>query len=583
MDNRTIARCLHEIADILEIKGENSFRIRSYRVAAETVEATGEDLPGRIKRGESIKHLPGIGSSMEQKVKELVESGSCAYHRELLAEVPETLLELLRLPGLGPRGVNLVWTKLGVRGVAELETAIRDGRFRELPGMKEKKEAMILKGIEERRASPSRFLLPVVADAARRLKELLLGKGAAQVEVAGSFRRQKESIGDLDLIAVGGDPEALAQAFSTHADVKEVLVGGGAGPRSSKVSVVLRSGLQVDLRFSTREQLGAALQYFTGSKTHNVALRERAVKRGLKLNEYGLFDVETGVSRAGEREEDIYEALGLAFIPPELREGRGEIEAAEARTLPALLEHSDVKGDLHVHTQESDGRDTLDDMIEAARQRGLHYIAITDHSRAIPSPKRGHGMDEARCLEHIARVRAAQERHPGIRLLAGIEVCILPDGRLDMADEVLSQLDVVVASLHSRFDMEPAAVTDRVLRAFENPHMDIWGHPLARLIGKRDPVAVDVERVTEAAVRHGVAVEVNCQPDRLDAPDAMIRTAAQKGARFVISTDSHATTAFGNLVYGVGQARRGWLRREDVLNTRPVDEFLRSLRSGAGA
>jgi DNA polymerase (family X) len=578
MDNRTIARCLHEIADILEIKGENSFRVRSYRVAAETVEATGEDLPARVKRGEGLKHLPGVGSSMEQKIKELVDTGACAYHRELLVEVPEGLLELLKLPGLGPRGVNLVWTKLGVRAIGDLEAAIRDGRFRTLPGMKEKKEARILKGIEERRQTQTRFLLPLVADTAARLTKLLLDTGAARVETAGSFRRQRESIGDLDLIAVGGDPEALARAFTTHPDVKEILVGGGA-----KCSVVLGSGLQVDLRFSTAEQLGAAMQYFTGSKTHNVALRERAVKRGLKLNEYGLYEVEGGASRAGVREEDIYEALGLAWVPPELREGRGEIEAAEARTLPRLVERADIKGDLHVHTQESDGRDTLEDMIAAARQRGLEYIAITDHSRAIPSPKRGNGMDEARCLEHIARIRTAQAQFPEIRLLAGIEVCILPDGRLDMADEVLAQLDVVVASLHSRFDMEPAAVTDRVLRAFENPYMKIWGHPLGRLILKREPVQVDIETVTLAAAQKGIAMEVNCQPDRLDAPDAVIRAAAQKGVRFVISTDSHSTTAFDNLVYGVGQARRGWLRRDDVLNTRPVGEFLGALRQPARA
>lgn len=576
MDNRTIARCLHEIADILEIKGESSFRIRSYRVAAETVEASGEDLAVRVQRGEDIKHLPGIGTSMEQKVKELVGTGGCSYHRELLVEVPEGLLELLKLPGLGPRGVNIVWTKLGVRSIADLETAIRDGRFRTLPGMKEKKEARILKGIEERRQTQTRFLLPLAADTAARLQRMLQEAGADRVEVAGSLRRQRESIGDLDLIAVGGDPETLARTFTTHPDVKEILVGGGA-----KCSVVLRSGLQVDLRFSTAEQLGAAMQYFTGSKTHNVALRERAIRRGLKLNEYGLFEVEGGASRAGVQEQDIYEALGLAWVPPELREGRGEIEAAEARTLPTLLEHSDIKGDLHVHTTESDGRDSLEDMVAAARQRGLEYVAITDHSRAIPSPKRGTGMDEARCLEHIARVRAAQARFPEVRLLAGIEVCILPDGRLDMADEVLAQLDVVVASLHSRFDMEPAAITDRVLRALENPHMDIWGHPLARLILKREPVAVDVERVVEAAARHGVAVEINCQPDRLDAPDSMIRAAVRKGVRFVISTDSHATTGFDNLVYGVGQARRGWLRREDVLNTRPADEFLRALRQPA--
>jgi DNA polymerase (family 10) len=341
---------------------------------------------------------------------------------------------------------------------------------------------------------------------------------------------------------------------------------------------VTRAGLQVDLRHSTPEQIGATLQYFTGSKAHNVALRERAVRRGLKLNEYGLFDVESGRNLASATEESIYEALGLAYIPPELREGRGELEAAEARTLPRLLERADLRGDLHVHTTESDGRDSLDDMIAAARQRGLDYVAITDHSRAIPSQTNGNGMDEARCLAHIARIRQAQERHPDIRLLAGIEVCILADGRLDMADEVLAQLDVVVASLHSRFEMERPAMTDRVLRALENPHMDIWGHPTGRLLSKRDAVSLDLDTVLEAAVRHKVTLEINSLPDRLDLSDALIRMAAQKGARFVVSTDSHSVAAFDNVVFGVSQARRGWLTPGDVLNTQPADVFLKSLR-----
>jgi DNA polymerase (family 10) len=569
MNNHDIARCLFEIADILEIKNESSFRVRSYRVAAESVDTCGEDLAARIRRGLDAKHLTGVGDSTSEKIKEIVNTGSCKYHRDLLEEVPASLLELLKLPGLGPKGVSLVWTKLGVRTIAELEAAIADGRFRTLPGMKEKKEEKIRKSIADRKQAGGRFLLPQAHETAERLKALLLEHGAQRVEAAGSYRRRRETIGDLDLIAVGGDPETLSRVFTTHEDVKEVLAGGAA-----KSSVVLRSGLQVDLRFSTADQIGAALQYFTGSKGHNVAVRERAVRRGLKLNEYGLFDNATGESRAAATEADIYAALGLAYIPPELREDRGEIEAAEAGALPALVDVSDM----HVHTVESDGRDTLEDMVRAAQQRGLRYVAITDHSRAIPSPAMGTGMDEKRCLAHIARIRAAQAAFPEIRLLAGIEVCILADGRLDMADDVLAQLDVVVASLHSRFDMEPAAVTDRVLRAFENPHMKIWGHPLARILTRREPVAADVERVVDAAIARGIALEVNCQPDRLDAPDVVIRAAAAKGARFVISTDSHSVTAFANLPWGVGQARRGWLTREHVLNTRPAAEFLTALR-----
>jgi DNA polymerase (family X) len=574
MDNRTIAQHLQEIADLLEIKGENGFRIRSYRNAAESVESWGEDLAARLSRNEDIKDLPGVGASMEQKIREIVETGSSTYHRELLAEVPGGLLELLKLPGLGPKGVALVWTKLGVTSIADLEATIKDGRFRTLPGMKEKKEARVLQGIEDRRQSGSRFLRPLVADTAARLTRLLRGSGAQQVEAAGSFRRQRDTIGDLDLIAVGGDHDTLTAAFTTHEEVKEIL---GKGP--TKSSVVLRSGLQVDLRFIPPESLGAALQYFTGSKAHNVALRERAVRRGLKLNEYGLYDAATGEMKAGAREEDVYEGLDLAWVPPELREGRGELEAAESHTLPTLVRVEDIQGDLHVHTTESDGRDSLDDMIVAARQRGLRYVAITDHSRAIPSPTQGTGMNEERCLAHLARIRALQPKYPDIRLLAGIEVCILPDGRLDMADEVLAQLDVVVGSLHSRLNLEREPMTERVRRAFENPNLDIWGHPLARILMRRDPVALDVEGALEAAALHGVAVEINCQPDRLDLPDHLIRAAAQKGVRFVISTDSHAVLHFDNLGLGVGQARRGWLGPEAVLNTRPADEFLAGLRS----
>jgi DNA polymerase (family 10) len=572
VDNHSLARVLHEIADILEIKGENLFRVRSYRLAGESLQTLTQDVAEMIRRGEKLQELPGVGTAIAAKLTEMVETGRCTYHQELLSEVPGGLLELLRLPGLGPKGVSLLWRKLGVSSAEDLEKAIADGRFRSLPGMKEKKEAKIRKGLEDRRRTQRRFLLPEVEAVVARLTRYLESKGATRVEPVGSFRRRRESIGDLDLVVLG-DARALSDAFVAHPDVKEVLGHGEA-----KSSVVLASGLQVDLRPFAAESLGAALQYFTGSKDHNVRVRERAVRRGLKLNEYGVFRVDTGERVAGATEEEVYEALGLRYIPPELREDRGEIAAAEAGTLPRLVETSDVQGDLHAHTQESDGKDTLEAMVEAARKRGLRYLAITDHSRAIPSRKRGTGMDEARCLEHIARIHALQARMNGLRLLAGIEVDILPDGRLDMADEVLAQLDVVVGSLHSRLDMEREEMTARVLRAFESPHLDVWGHPLARLLGKRDPVNVDLDRALEAAARHGVALEINSQPDRLDLPDALVHSACQRGVRFVVSTDSHGVDEFDNLRYGVDQARRGWLRREDVLNTRDAEAFLAALR-----
>jgi DNA polymerase (family 10) len=351
------------------------------------------------------------------------------------------------------------------------------------------------------------------------------------------------------------------------------------GHGESKSSVVLASGPQVDLRPFASENLGAALQYFTGSKAHNVALRERAVRRGLKLNEYGVFRAESGDRLAGDSEEGVYSTLGLPFIPPEMREDRGEIAAAEAGRLPTLTAVEDLRGDLHSHTTESDGRDTIEAMVEAARAAGLAYLAVTDHSRAIPSPAHGTGMDEKRCLAHIRRIRDLGAKLDHFSLLAGIEVDILPDGRLDMDDEVLAQLDVVVASLHSRLNMEAAEMTDRVLRAFENPHVHVWGHPLARLILTREPVALDVERVLAEAVRRGVALEINGQPDRLDLPDSWIRSARDMGARFAISSDAHSVRQLANLRYGVGQARRGWLARGEVLNALDAPALRAALRT----
>ncbi len=404
MDNRQVARVLLEIADLLEIKGENAFRVRSYRLAGETVEAAGQEVAEMVRKGADLKSLSGVGDGTAAKIKELVETGACAQHQALREEVPAGLLELLKIAGLGPKGVNAVWTKLGVTGPAELEAAIRDGRFRTLPGMKEKKEQKILKGLQDRAQAGKRFLLSETTAVADRLIAFLKAEGAEEVHPAGSFRRRRETAGDLDLIVVGGDATKLSDAFAKHPDVKEVLVHGAA-----KTSVVLDSGLQVDLRPFARESLGAALQYFTGSKTHNVAVRERAVRQGLKVNEYGVFRVETGEKLAGATEEEVYAAVGLAWVPPEIREDRGEVEAAEKRTLPKLLERADLRGDLHSHTVESDGRDTLEAMVEAARARGLQYYAITDHSRAIPSRVNRTGMDEPRALAHLARIRALHE------------------------------------------------------------------------------------------------------------------------------------------------------------------------------
>ena len=575
MDNHALARVLHDIADVLEIKGESVFRIRSYRLSAESVQSHGHDVADMVRRGEDLKAISGVGEGIASKLRELVENGACAYHAELLSEVPRSLLELLTLRGLGPKGVSLVWREMGVRSADELLAAIDDGRFRMLRGMKEKKEVKIRQALLARKTAPRRFLRPAAEAVVTRLGRFLLDRGAVRVEAVGSYRRCKETIGDVDLLVVG-DAQALSDAFVGHEDVAEVL-----GHGTAKSSVRLSSGLQVDLRPFAPESLGAAMQYFTGSKDHNVRLRERAIRRGLKLNEYGVYRLEDGTRVAGATEEDVYASLGLGWIPPELREDRGEIAAAEAGTLPRLLEKADVRGDLHAHTVESDGRDTLEDMVAAARARGLDYLAITEHSKAIPSVKNGRGMDEARALEHIARVRAFQARAAGFRLLAGAEVDILPDGSLDLADDVLAQLDVVVGSLHSRLDMEREEMTARVVRALGNPHLDIWGHPVARRLLSREPVKIDVDRAFDEAARQGVVLEVNCQPSRLDLPDHLMRPARDRGLRFVVSTDSHSVQDFDTLSYGIGQARRGWLSPADVINTRDADGFLAALRGAA--
>jgi DNA polymerase (family 10) len=587
MGNRDVARVLHEIADLLDIKGENVFRIRSYRIGGDAVAAYGEDVADMLKRGVSLRTIDGVGEGIADKIRQIVASGDCDAHRELLREVPRGLLELLQISGLGPKGVSLVWRELGVTGAGDLERAIADGRFRALPGMKEKKEARVLKGLEALRAARQkqpaaapavtltpRFLFPVAAEAAERLGAYLKERGAERVEPVGSFRRRRETIGDLDLIVVGGDAAALGEAFVTHPDVREVLGHGAA-----KCSVVLRSGLQVDLRPFEPSSLGAAMQYFTGSKTHNVALRERAQKRGLKLNEYGVFRVADDVKLAGATEEDVYAALGLPWIAPELREDRGEIAAAEAGALPELIEVDDVRGDLHAHTAESDGTCGAEELVAAARRRGLDYLALTEHSLSVASPAHGTGLDEARCRAHVARVRAIQKRLRGFRLLAGVEVDILPDGSLDLADDALGSLDLVVAAIHSAYDLPREQQTERVLRALRNPHVHVWAHPLSRRLPERAPVEIDFERALDEAVRLGVALEINAQPKRLDLPDHLIRHARDKGARFVISTDSHATGDLDTLWYAVAQARRGWLTVDDVLNTKPAAEFLKSLRS----
>lgn len=572
MDNQPIARVFAEIADLLEIKGGNAFKIRAYRGAAETI-AAWPDAVARLDEA-GLRELPGVGKDLAKKIRELADTGVCQYHQELLQEFPPTILDLLRLQGVGPKTVALLYAALNIRTLDDLASAARDGRLRELRGMGARKEALILKALEERQRDAGRHLL---ADTASVAAELIawLRERAPGVELVpvGSLRRGCDTCGDLDVLAVGADP-SLMDAFIAFPNVERVL-----GRGDTKSSVRLRGGYQADLRLVAPESRGAAMQYFTGSKAHNIVLRDRAIQHGFKLNEYGLFRVADEGRVAGESEEGLYAALGLAYVEPELRENRGEIEAAAAGPMPRLVAETDLRGDLHVHTTETDGRDDLRTMAEAAKRRGHEYIAITEHSKALAM---ANGLDERRALEHAARIRALDREIEGLTLLAGIECDILPDGRLDLADDCLAALDLVVASVHSQFAMDEQQMTDRVLRALECPYVDILAHPTGRLLLKRDGYRLNLDLVAGAASRHGVALEINCQTDRLDLHDTHARLARERGARLAISTDAHSATALGTLRWGVAMARRAWASPGDVLNTRSLQELRASLRRARG-
>jgi DNA polymerase (family 10) len=568
VDNLAIARVLAEIGDLLEIKNENPFKIRAYRNAADTIAHLGEPIAA-LSAGDRLG-IPGIGKDLAAKIAELVETGRSAYHQELLQEFPPTILDLLRLQGVGPKTVALLYRGLEIRTLDDLERAARDGRIRALKGMGKKKEALILKALEERHRFAGRRLMPEAYDTAAALVgELRAQAPGADISMVGSLRRGCETCGDLDILAAGAPP-SLMDAFIGYRLVERVLAHG-----ETKSSVLLWGGFQADLRLVPAESLGAAQQYFTGSKAHNIVLRDRAIQRGLKLNEYGLFRVEDDARIAGETEDGIYEALGLTLVPPELRENRGEIAAAEARALPVLVMLQDLRGDLHMHTTATDGRADAETMALAARAAGLEYIAITDHSRAVAM---ANGLDEARTIEHARAIRALDDRIDGITVLAGIECDIRPDGSMDLADDCLAQLDIVIASVHSAFNQEPAAMTERLLRAIACPWVDVLAHPTGRLILKREPYSFDAEQVFRAAAAAGVALEINSQIDRLDLDDTHARLARERGVRLAIDSDAHSPSALGNLRWGVTVARRAWLRAEDVLNARRLAEFRSLLR-----
>ncbi len=567
LDNRAVARVLTEIADLLELKGENPFKIRAYRNGADVVAHAAEAALGLDEAG--LRAWTGIGKDLATRIRDIAATGTCEIRQELLKEFPETLLEVLRLQGVGPKTVALLYRELHVKSLDDLSQAAKAGRVRGIKGMGAKKEDLILKAIEERQRHAGRHLLAKATEVADALVAYLASHApAATIVTVGSVRRGAETSGDLDLLATGAEA-SLADAFVTYPTVERVL---GHGP--TKASVLLRGGYQADLRIVLPEQRGAAMQYFTGSKAHNIALRDRALARGWKLNEYGLFDAHDQAI-AGANEAGIYEALDLAWIPPELRENRGELAAAEGATLPVLVTPADLKGDVHMHTTESDGRESLESMVAASQARGLQYIAITDHTQSLAMTN---GLDEERTYAAARHIRAYSATLTGFTVLAGIECDILADGTLDLADDCLASLDLVVASVHSAMQQDEAEMTMRVIKAIEHPSVDIIGHLTGRMLLRREPSRVNVEKVIDAAAANGVAIEINSQPYRLDLSDSHARLARDRGVKIVVNSDAHEIAALGYTRWGVLTARRAWLSPADVLNTLPVAQFRKALR-----
>jgi DNA polymerase (family X) len=588
MENIEIGERLEELADLLEISGANPFRIRAYRNAVRTIRGLTRPLKQMVEAGEDLTELPGIGKDLSAHIRELLETGELELLREVTAEVPRELAILTRLDGVGPKKAKKLWEELEVVTVDDLEREVEAGRVAELSGFGEKSATKILRAIQDHRKHQGRFLrhaaiqyLEPLLDHLGKVKEI------RRLEVAGSYRRGRETVGDIDLLAlVEGEGKPVMEHFTAFPGVDRVDMAG-----ETRGSVVLRSGLPVDLRIVPEESYGAALHYFTGSKEHNVKIRKRAQERGLRISEYGVFRVteeeagdkdvggtegseeagpESGERLSGATEEEVFQAVDLPWIPPVLRENQGEIQAAEKGDLPELVALEDIRGDLHMHTTWSDGRDTVRVMAEACRERGYAYMAITDHSQAVTV---ANGLTPERIREQWREIDEAREEVEGIRIYRGCEVDILKDGSLDLPDEVLEELDLVLVAIHSHMEMEEAAMTRRILGALAHPLVDILVHPTGRLINRREPYAVDIEAVLHAAKEHDVAVELNANPHRLDLHDRHLFRARELGVKVVVSTDAHRTDHLSFMESGLDQARRGWLEAGNVVNTLGLEAF----------
>jgi len=559
--NADIAAIFEEIADLLEIQGENPFRIRAYRNAAREMQSLGVPASEMLAKGEDLTELPGIGDDLAAKIREIVETGKCKALEKLRAKFPPTITTLLKLPGLGPKRVKMLYDEIKVESIAALRQAARAGLIRELPGFGEKTEAAILEALAQHAEEATRFKLAIAAQYAEPLVAYLgKSRNVKQVRIAGSYRRFRETVGDLDILATTKGKSDVMERFVRYDEVREVMAHG-----ETRATVRLQCGLQVDLRVVPQESFGAALQYFTGSKAHNIEIRRLGQQKKLKINEYGVFRGKQAV--AGDTEESVYAAVGLPWIAPELRENRGEIEAARKGKLPKLVELKDLRGDLHAHTKATDGHHTLQEMAEAARGQGFEYLAITEHSRRLTV---AHGLDVHGLRKQMEEIDRLNQKLSGITLLKGIEVDILEDGSLDLPDEVLGECDLVVGAVHSKFHLSRAKQTTRILKAMDHPHFTILAHPSGRLLGSREAYDVDMLRIIRAARARGCFLELNAHPERLDLLDIHCQMARDEEVLVAISSDAHSIQDFGNLLYGVGQARRGWLEKKDVLNTRSL-------------
>lgn len=570
MDNREIAAIFYEVADILDLQGV-AFKPNAYRRAARSVESLEEDI-SKIAAEGKLSEIPGVGESVAKKIDEIIKTGQLSYLRKLRDEIPPGLLEILSVPDIGPKTAMLLNRELGIQTLDQLKKAAEEHRLRGIKGFGEKSEEKVLQGIKMLETKGTRMLLGEAYPIGNAYVDYLRSRGTLDhVSVGGSLRRGKETIGDIDILVGDDEPAKVMEAFIAYPKVKDVMMKG-----PTKSSVMLESGVQVDLRVVDPKSWGAALVYFTGSKDHNVNIRSIGVQMGLKLNEYGLYERDSGKMIAGGTEEDVYEALGLHWMPPEIREASGEIEASKANKLPALVEHAEIKGDFHTHTEWSDGSETLETLLNAALSRGYEYVAVTDHSQSL---KIANGLTPERLRKQIALLRKVEKNLDGrMRVLSGSEVDIKPDGSLDFPPSVLRELDIVIGSVHSRFKMERSEMTKRITAAVESGSIDILGHPTGRLIGERDPYDFDLEKVFSAAKSSGVCMELNCFPNRLDLRDVHCRLAGQSGVKIALGTDSHRTEQLDFIKYGVTTARRGWLEKESVLNTLNAKNLVAFLR-----